>query len=417
MYPNLVDIFIPGGMFSSSFDVGILVTENGNLEYTGKPTSDNVFHITKKSYQEISKLTHKETREFISFVPEEHVQAFASLGIDRDMVPWDNVLPGSEFKKASSAFARHVQAMTADKAFGYYRDYFCAENIVFDSLHPAKINEAKLDHYTSGANDAQGSLLETFRPSKGGFSPRPVYDRFKTVTGRLSVSEGPRILTLKKEYRGVLESRFEKDGRILYLDFKSLEPRTTLAANNKLFGVDHGSNEYDIYEVFMRKFEKSPIPRDLFKVAVLSKLYGAGDTMIEEKLKSLSDNDIQQTIDLVKTHFMIDELTDYLQDMASKNSGYIYNAYGRKIKVDSVSPSVLLNYYIQSTAVDVALLGFKSIVENIDRDLVVPLFVLHDALVVDVHKDAKQSLTNAVAKATKMPLMEGTKFFVDISLV
>jgi hypothetical protein len=48
---------------------------------------------------------------------------------------------------------------------------------------------------------------------------------------------------------------------------------------------------------------------------------------------------------------------------------------------------LLVNSYAQSTGVDVSLLGFKSIVDSLGSDGIRPLFVLHDALILDVRGD------------------------------
>ena len=46
-----------------------------------------------------------------------------------------------------------------------------------------------------------------------------------------------------------------------------------------------------------------------------------------------------------------------------------------------------MNNYIQSTAVDVALSYFSELCDKINLDLCKPIFIIHDALILDVHKD------------------------------
>lgn len=49
--------------------------------------------------------------------------------------------------------------------------------------------------------------------------------------------------------------------------------------------------------------------------------------------------------------------------------------------------NIFINYYAQSTGVDVALMGFNEIVNRLGPDGIRPLFVLHDALILDVRED------------------------------
>lgn len=50
---------------------------------------------------------------------------------------------------------------------------------------------------------------------------------------------------------------------------------------------------------------------------------------------------------------------------------------------------ILYNSYVQSTGVDVALEGFRRVADEMRRlaMLSVPVFVLHDACIVDMHPD------------------------------
>ena len=65
----------------------------------------------------------------------------------------------------------------------------------------------------------------------------------------------------------------------------------------------------------------------------------------------------------------------------------IFNFYNRPISPGSGLRHVLVNNYIQSSSVDAALLGFGSLVEDIGSKEIraVPLFVIHDALILDIH--------------------------------
>ncbi len=56
----------------------------------------------------------------------------------------------------------------------------------------------------------------------------------------------------------------------------------------------------------------------------------------------------------------------------------------------------IVNNYIQSTAVDIALSYFSELCEKINLDLCKPIFIIHDALVLDVHKDYIDTCNNII---------------------
>jgi hypothetical protein len=106
-----------------------------------------------------------------------------------------------------------------------------------------------------------------------------------------------------------------------------------------------------------------------------------------------------------------------------KNNGkLIYNHYGRPIHCPETPSYKLLNYYIQSTAVDVALLGFSNIVNRIYKaslqEKIVPIFILHDALFVDIHEDYYY-LVDKLCKAGSINIdkFEDTNFYLKVDNV
>jgi hypothetical protein len=63
------------------------------------------------------------------------------------------------------------------------------------------------------------------------------------------------------------------------------------------------------------------------------------------------------------------------------SNGVIQNLYGRKILTEERN---VVNSFIQSTGVDLAIEGFINIIKNNDNKHFIPLFFIHDALIVDV---------------------------------
>ena len=101
-----------------------------------------------------------------------------------------------------------------------------------------------------------------------------------------------------------------------------------------------------------------------------------------------------------------------------KQTGYkfINNFYGRRVKTETTH--TLINHYVQSTAVDVAMLGFMNILDYVSEldklDDIVPMFILHDALILDVNENSF-SLINGLCKLGSVDIknLESTMFHMS----
>jgi len=319
-------------------------------------------------------------------------------------VPWSLVMPRKKYYEELLKFAYQFEEALRDHSTEYYREvYLRIRHGCLDYMVPSYIDEKLLTKFKKEAPPSQLELLEKFTPShyygsehKMSFSP--IYSTVETRTGRLKVLDGPNILHLKKEYRAMIKSTFGDEGKIWYLDYASLEPRILLSLNTttSLIGSvpqRSASNlPLDIYEKTLADLGLAgKVPRNVAKTAILSALYGQSE---ENTIKQLSDY-VEQPEDFVKSindYFGIDALKQKLsEDLLKRNGKYITNYYGRPVVCDDTKPYALLNYYVQSTAVDVALLGFFAILQRLDKhellDLVRPIYLLHDALILDVHNE------------------------------
>jgi hypothetical protein len=263
-------------------------------------------------------------------------------------------------------------------------------------------------------------VFHTFQPDEDWFAEEVVYSRCDTRTGRLKVLKGPNILHLPKEQRNILVSRFGKDGKIMSLDFSSLEPRVLLFLKDLVpsaplpgsvprFGLM--APEADIYTSVLTSLGIKDIPRDLVKEVVLSQLYGAGYDTIMEKLSGVRDPG--GFIEAVNDYFGVDAIRDRLLRQHEANGrAFILSHYGKRVDTSDAKPYILLNYYIQSTAVDVAMYGFRNILRQIHgNNRIIPLFILVDALILDIHNDESEKLQELCeVGASDIPLFPGCKF-------
>jgi hypothetical protein len=92
--------------------------------------------------------------------------------------------------------------------------------------------------------------------------------------------------------------------------------------------------------------------------------------------------------------------------------GFIRNKYGRKVMVPELR--LLYNSYVQSTGVDVALLGFRDLIrrfEGVSKDIR-PIALIHDDMLVDCpaqHVDFLLSLKEVQIEGYTDPFFVKTK--------
>ena len=212
-----------------------------------------------------------------------------------------------------------------------------------------------------------------------------MYNQTSTITGRLTDHSGcPKILTLPARCRKIFESRWQRDGDLLYIDFKNLEPRVI----RKINGKDAGD---DIYTEISSSLDFE-VDRIIIKRGIISTLYGSAS-----QIKGLSKDRSDAVLIATKKYF---NLRNILEKAAIVNNiGCRNNYFGRPIwNIEETKDNKLINNYIQSTAVDIALSYFSEICTKINFELCKPIFIIHDALILDVHNDYKSDIINILSK-------------------
>jgi hypothetical protein len=192
------------------------------------------------------------------------------------------------------------------------------------------------------------------------------------------VVEGPNILVLKKTCRNMLRSSFE-GGAVYSLDFRALEARIVLAEAGRSSAAE------DMYDEVAQKLFGGRVTRDAVKVAVLAELYGISRSSLKTKL-GVGDKEVDSFITAIRSHFKTDQLKIRLKEELT-STGKIRNRFGRPLGVPAGQDNLLVNTYAQSSGVDVSLLGFDAILKTLGTEGVRPLFVLHDALILDVSSE------------------------------
>lgn len=309
-------------------------------------------------------------------VPQRYSAAMAQLTSGSIDVPWRHILPHEQFRIFFKNVVEETKEIFPSLPFDYHEAAWAPATRLLSSLRPAKVDPAAFESALSSNPGSPG--LESFRPKRSGFAHPVVYDRFATRTGRLTVVEGPNVLLLKRNLRGVIRSSFD-GGSIVSLDFRALEARVVLDA----VGREHGPG--DLYTDLSSDLFGGRVERDLVKVAVISVLYGVSRSALRARL-SVSDAVLDDFIRTVEGHFKLAELRDRLGQEVAR-CGRIVNRFGRPVAVPVDRPDLHVNSYAQSSGVDVSLVGFDQVVRTLGTEGIRPIFVLHDALILDVRSD------------------------------
>jgi hypothetical protein len=322
--------------------------------------------------------------EIPDFVPEKFRKSFKELN-GPSLIPWRFVLPREVFKKNFREYVTDLAKIEGLFAESRYPSFFVDSNSLFPMLQRAKVDKVLLQKLIR-ANDSH-VLRHMLSGSDDSLLNAPLYDRVSTKTGRLTIKKGPQVLTLKKEFRSIFIPK-KANSKLFEIDFVSLEPRVALN-----FANVHASN--DVYLSFLETTGVK-VSRDTAKLAVLCSLYGAGNARLDKLLATESVKmNARQLVRAVSNYFKLSDLKHYLFQQAKE--GMIQNYFGRPIEVDNVRESILINNYLQSTAADVAIAGFSHFVKKFSKKCH-PLFVIHDALIIDVDNEHLEEIKRYVYK-------------------
>lgn len=344
--------------------------------------------------------------------PERFIRAYKGLSsrLQGSAVPWNLTLPEKLYKAIERDKERFDTELN-NLNLGYLQDVYIPTQKVFDYLQPAKIN---VERYQQYSQLDQTGHIQSFKPNQDGYANVVEYDRVSNITGRFKTVSGPMLLHLPKIYRSVLESRWKNNGAIVSLDYKSLEPRVLLATSGTQPKEGIEKDIYDSVRLFL--FQDNPeVDREVVKKIVLSELYGAGIETLRQRLPNVRD--LEVVVGQIADWFGLEALRSKLFEQWKQTSNkYIDNFYGRRVKTET--SHTLVNHYVQSTAVDVAMLGFLNILQYVEelgkQQDIVPIFILHDALILDIHENCF-SLINGLCKLGSVDIrnLETTTFYMS----
>ena len=268
---------------------------------------------------------------------------------------WCRILPKNDFRMHIEKQVKSVIEFLENDLNKYYLDQFQTQQRLIDFLQPSKVVNSSLSEHG-------------FVPDCEGFVQVPSYDNAHSSTGRMTVRSGPRILTLPKDQRGCIVSRWS-DGILVEVDFNALDARVLS------WITGHDSVPGDMYE-WIGKSSGIDAPRSIIKEATLSAMYG-----MSKRNFALRYQDMPDAVDLyekVRSFMQVKELEERLS-----RQDPLRNAFGRHLS----STNARISHHVQSSAVDVACSGFEWLVNQTDSDFCLPIFLIHDAIVLDIKKD------------------------------
>jgi hypothetical protein len=295
-------------------------------------------------------------------------------------VPWQKVMPA----KAHQGFIKRLVGETVlameHAPLDYYRTVWVPGNGIFRALKPCSVDRSGWEALVK-AGEGNVPAIRSFEPNDDGFADPVAYDRFKTLTGRLTVHAGPQILTLKREHRKILRSAYGEHGGIYSLDFAALEARILL------YEYGRKCDELDLYGMIAKELGYD---RKAIKGAVIAKLYGMNDWALGKHL-GIEGKELHTFLRSFDAHFSVDDLLKRVKAQFVA-TGKVINRYGRPVTIDEPQDNIFVSYYGQSTGVDVTMLGFKQVIDTLAQKAprVRPVFLLHDAMLLDVHNDDLQ---------------------------
>jgi hypothetical protein len=340
-------------------------------------------------------------------VPEKYVTSMKESMGDRFVygeVPWRHVLPTADYKRFLTGMVKNVQRALDGVDTTYYTETFSRVTGLFEALDYPAIDVPRLEAYLKDPKTVNTHTLASFKPVAGSFARKARYERVGTRTGRLKMKSGPDMLTLKKDYRNVVTTR-HAGGRVLYVDFASLEARVLLSAAGKKIETRDVYTEID-QELLPNK------SRSIVKLIVIATVYGSQVANLG-RLSGLSEKRIESVMSDVKEMFAVDALRSRLHAEWKQSNGRIRNYYGRSLVVPD--ENTLINSFAQSTGVDVALLGFDQIVKSMQKRQLKSSATLlcHDAIIIDAHPAEMAEIEASVNEGSHIPGMDNV-FFLDI---
>ena len=264
------------------------------------------------------------------------------------------------------------------------------------------IDETKLTQIIENTEHAAvAKNISSLSPEKDGAAKRSFYNMHGSATGRLTISEGPNILTMKSSARGCFKSRHNR-GKILQIDLSAAEPNIALNFLGK-------PQEQDVYSHIADTVLKNRVSRGQAKIITLCALYGQSPKNLKGQLPESVSPDV--VISKTREFFGSYDLEKKLLRDQKQNT--LRNILGRPLNIKDTDRRLLVSYFLQSSAAEVSIVLFSEWMKRY-KNLADPLYVIHDALLIDCSSQLSDSLLSK--KIINLEL-GSWKFFANVTEV
>ena len=310
----------------------------------------------------------------VDLIDKKYLKLSQSLNLSNDEVL--SSLPSPELKTSFENISRKIRSNLQSKENEEYLITYLSIKRFLRSLSRAYVDSTKLREVLERTENkiTEEKIKSFFKAQKDGRLNKTRYSMVGSSTGRLTVKDGPQILTLKSDARCALKSRYQS-GRVMQIDLVAAEPNIALKFCNK-------ESNKDVYGYLAEHVLEGKVSRKSAKLITLSALYGQSSKNLQSQLPS--DINPRTVIKKTRDFFEINRLEKILYSKHRDKN--LRNILGRPIKLPYGQERLLISYFLQSSAAEMSIMMFS----NLMRDLgskASALFVIHDALVLDCNEE------------------------------
>ena len=347
----------------------------GEVPHTAVKKSTISFVTWKSEFDDFMKLVG---RKVVSPAPVKYEEMCKALNVSGRNAAL--TIPKAVLKTHLKKCLEDIQDALCDTENAEYLVTYLTIKRFLQSLTRASVDLAALKSLINESKyETVISNLKTFLPLQDEKCKKVQYSTNNTSTGRLTVLSGPQILTAPAKIRQCLKSRY-KNGKIIQIDLISAEPKFALHVKGEKVPVD-------VYKFVSENILNNDVQRHHAKLITLCSLYGQSAKNLEKQLPPGVNP--RKVIRETRRYFDYDRLksrlhTDFI-------NGNFRNAIGRPIKVGDNSEHLLISYYLQSSVAEAAILMFSQFYEKFSNHCD-PLFIIHDALLLDCQESFADSL-------------------------
>lgn len=373
---------IPKDFLSENYN--LLVTETEIVKVKTINNFPRFLIYGTKDFNKFVALSLIENKSFENFIPN-YAKIWNSISPTLSLIDWKPCLPQKKFAVLLNEFVEFWKANLIGQKVSYFLNVFVPTEQVFDSL----------------VFDIE-------------------YNRIKTQTGRMKVLSGMNVLTFTKEQK---QNALKEYNFSYSLDYSSLEPSFLLSYAKQNFWDDNLNSKlkeflsqnksfsvYGFIDFYLKTYKNiNFVPLVLIKPVLISLIYGAGkETVLRNFQIRKTENNLSFPIDdleimdnivsIIDEIFFLKEIKQKIQtDWIENNHKFIHNFYGRKIATPSnFEDYKLISFFSQSSSVDVCMLGFLKIINQLKKPFkahLKPCFLIHDSIVVSSNREALNELT------------------------